>query len=141
MYDNYIYLDHTADVKFKAYGKTLEDCFANAAKAMFNLIVPLNKINIELRQNIKIKAENLDFLLYKWLSELLYLFYGENKLFSEFEISIIRDKDGYTLDSILYGESVKDTHYIDIEIKAVTLHDLYVKRDNNIYTCQVVLDV
>jgi len=141
MYDDYIYLDHTADVKFKAFGRTLEDCFSNAAKAMFNILVPLNKINIALNQDIKIETEDLEVLLYKWLSELLYLFEVENKLFSKFKISINKDEDNYTLEGILYGESVKDTHHIDIEIKAVTFHDLYVKKENNVYTCQVVLDI
>jgi len=141
MCDDYIYLDHTADIKFKAYGNTLEDCFSNAAKAMFNILVPINEISIELNQTVTIESDDLDLLLYKWLSELLYLFEVENKLFSEFKINISKDGDKYTLDGILYGESVKDTHNINIEIKAVTFHDLYVKRENNVYTCQVVLDI
>lgn len=141
MHDDFIYLDHTADVKFKAYGKTLEDCFSNAAKAMFNVLVPLNKINIELDQDIIVDAEDLDLLLYKWLSELLYLFEVENKLFSEFKIRINRDGDKYILNGILYGESVKDIHNIAIEIKAVTFHDLYVKKENDVFVCQVVLDI
>lgn len=141
MHDDFIYLDHTADVKFKAYGKTLEDCFSSAAKAMFNVLVPLNKINIELDQDIIVDAEDLDLLLYKWLSELLYLFEVENKLFSEFKIRINRDGDKYILNGILYGESVKDIHNIAIEIKAVTFHDLYVKKENDVFVCQVVLDI
>jgi len=141
MCDDYIYLDHTADIKFKAYGNTLEDCFSNAAKAMFNILVPINEISIELNQTVTIESDDLDLLLYKWLSELLYLFEVENKLFSEFKLNISKDGDKYTVQGILYGESVKDTHHINIEIKAVTFHDLYVKRENNVYTCQVVLDI
>jgi len=141
MHDDFIYLDHTADVKFKAYGKTLEDCFSNAAKAMFNVLVPLNEINIELDQDIIVDVEDLDLLLYKWLSELLYLFEVENKLFSEFKIRINREGDKYILNGILYGESVKDIHNIAIEIKAVTFHDLYVKKENDVFVCQVVLDI
>ena len=33
------YLDHTADVKFRAYGDSLEKAFGNAALAMFNVMV------------------------------------------------------------------------------------------------------
>ena len=34
----YRFLSHTADVKFKAYGKTLNESFENSALAMFNVM-------------------------------------------------------------------------------------------------------
>ena len=39
----YEYLEHTADVKFLAYGKTLEEVFENAALAMFNVMIDTEK--------------------------------------------------------------------------------------------------
>ena len=38
-------LEHTADVGFEAFGSTREEVFANAARALMDLIVDLDTIN------------------------------------------------------------------------------------------------
>ena len=40
----YEYLEHTAEAKFAAYGKTMEEAFSHAAVAMENIIVETEKI-------------------------------------------------------------------------------------------------
>ena len=45
----YKFLEHTADIKFQAFGKSLEEVFSNCAYAMFNSIcsvIPLFSIPI-----------------------------------------------------------------------------------------------
>ena len=43
----YEYLEHTADIKFLAYGETVEEVFENAALAMFNVIIDTEKVSGE----------------------------------------------------------------------------------------------
>ena len=38
------YFDHTADIMFEAYGKTLEETFCNAGLAMFNILTDIRKV-------------------------------------------------------------------------------------------------
>ena len=38
------FLEHTADAKFQAYGKNMEEAFSNAALAMFSIITDTKKI-------------------------------------------------------------------------------------------------
>ncbi len=38
------YLDHTADVKFQAYGKDLTEAFENAVLATTNVITDVDKV-------------------------------------------------------------------------------------------------
>ena len=45
----YEFLDHTADAKFRAYGKNLEQAFTNAALALTNLVTDSAKV----KPNIK----------------------------------------------------------------------------------------
>ena len=52
----YEYLEHTADVKFLAYGKTLEEVFENAALAMFNVMIDTGKISGVLIKNVYLKT-------------------------------------------------------------------------------------
>ena len=42
--ERYILVDHTADMMVKAFGSTLEECFANAAYALFDQTVDLSNI-------------------------------------------------------------------------------------------------
>ncbi len=42
--EKYILVDHTADIMVRAFGDTLEECFANAGYALFDQIVDLSGI-------------------------------------------------------------------------------------------------
>ena len=42
--DKYKFFEHTADAKFQAYGKSVEEAFSNAALAMFSVITDTSKI-------------------------------------------------------------------------------------------------
>jgi archease family protein len=55
------YLEHTADIKFRSYGRTLEEVFSNAAKALFNSMIDLNDIDIELEEEIVVEGEIWSF--------------------------------------------------------------------------------
>ena len=50
----YEYLEHTAEAKFAAYGKTIEEAFSNAAIAMENIIVETEKIKPKIKKKITI---------------------------------------------------------------------------------------
>ena len=67
----FIFLPHTADVKFQAYGKTLEESFKNSAlataKAMFK-----GKVKEKTRKKIKAKGNDFENLLYNFLDEIVY---------------------------------------------------------------------
>ena len=45
----------TADVAFEAYGKTLEELFANAALAMFEVMINTKQIEKKVEKRIKLK--------------------------------------------------------------------------------------
>ena len=69
---DYEYLDHTADAKFRAFGKTLEEAFENCAKATFGILTEKQEIKTNIDKGIKIKAKRLESLLYDFIEELLY---------------------------------------------------------------------
>jgi len=51
--ERYRFLEHTADAKFQAFGKTLEDAFCNAALATASLMWDWE----EIEQNVKHPVE------------------------------------------------------------------------------------
>lgn len=155
---NFEFLEHTADLKFIAYGKTLDSCFENSALAMFSAIVDLDSVNVEKKEDIEIEAEELEILLHDWLSELLFLFTTKNLIFKNFNVSIKKilrckiltrntsycDKKNknYKLIATASGEEFDPKrHSIKAEVKAITYHEMVVEKKGDIWTAQVVCDV
>ena len=72
------YLDHTADVKFRAYGDSLEKAFGNAALAMFNVMVDTSGVEGKTGKKISAEGDDLQALLYDFLEKFLILLDSEN---------------------------------------------------------------
>jgi len=119
-------LDHTADIMVRAYGKTIEESFANAAYAMFDQLADLS--NVENRQTLKLEIEGNEpeQLLVDFLSELLYIFDTELVLLSEFHLKY----DGLILLVEAKGETIdKNRHMMRGAIKAVSYHAIEIALD------------
>jgi SHS2 domain-containing protein len=134
------YLEHTADAEFVAYGKTPDEAFANAARAMFGLVVDFSRVRPGEFREISLTSGTLEDLLFDWLSELLYINEVDRLIFSKFEVTITKNEE-YRLNAKAYGETISPKHEIFLHIKAVTYHDLRVERRNNVYEVQVLLDI
>ena len=129
------FLEHTADVKFRAYGKTLEEVFENSALAMINSQYS-GKIKKVIKKKIKVEGENVESLLYNFLEEVLYLIDASGFLASEFKVKISGDK----LEATIEGDLVKNYKF-SLDLKAVTYNEMFVKKEKGKWVSQVVLDV
>jgi len=139
----YEYLEHTADIKFLAYGKTLEEVFENAALAMFNVIIDTDKVSGETAKEITLKSPDLESLLVDWLSELLYVFEVDEIVFREFRVEKVMEEAGeYSITAQALGEKFyPKSHPFETEIKAVTYNQLEVEKITNGWKAQVVVDI
>lgn len=134
------YLEHTADVKFRAYGATIEEMLANAASAMFNAMMDTSTVQVKESWKVEIEADDLERLAYDWLSEIVFLFETEGAVFSKFDVKVSQEEK-WKLDASIGGERMDPKrHAFDSEVKAVTLHEFLVKK-NEIWCLQAVVDV
>ncbi len=137
----YEYLEHTADLRFRSYGRTLGECFANAAKAMFSYILDLSTVEEKEETSIELSAPSAENLLHDFLSELLYIFETENFVYSGFHASVRHEKEGYVLTAKVSGEPVDPARHVMLaDVKAVTYHDLSVKKENDYFVAEVLCD-
>jgi len=135
----YEFIEHTADLGFKAYGTGLEELFAHAAEAFFETLVELESIKEREERSIEVEADALDDLMVSWLGELLYLYDTEGLLFKGFQVKQIEDN---RLAANVRGEILDlARHEIKTEIKAVTYHKLYVKKVGGGWETQVIFDI
>ena len=139
-------LPHTADFKIRVYGKTLPELFANACIGMFSGIGPQSKLctkqgteivcsKLPQQHKIEIKAMDKEMLLVDFLSEALYLSDVHNEAYLAVDMHAFTQT---SLQATLYG--VKVTRF-DLEIKAVTYHDLIIIENDAGWQTEIVFDI
>jgi SHS2 domain-containing protein len=130
----------TADVAFVAFGKTLDELFANSALAMFEVMVNTKQIKPKVSKKVKVKGNDLQSLMFNWLNELLVYVDGDNLAFSNFDVKVDEKKFGLVAEC--RGERM-DTkkHEIKTGIKSATYHKLEIKKEKGIWKSQVILDI
>ena len=134
------YLEHTADVKFRAYGKTAEEMLSNAAAALFRSMVDPSAIAVKEKWTVKLQAQDLEDLAYQWLSEIVFLFETESAVFATFSVRL-EQNSGWRLVAEIGGERIDlSRHAFENEVKAVTRHKFGIKK-NELWCIQVILDV
>jgi SHS2 domain-containing protein len=130
-----------ADAAFLAEGQTLEDLFEVCAQAAFEVMADTKTIKHKHKEEIKLTGKNPDELLFDWLAELIYLKDSKYMLFNKFDIEI-KKKNGYSLEAEVWGEPVdQQKHKVRVDVKAVTYHQLEVKKKKDKWMAKVVLDI
>jgi len=132
-------LEHTADIGFEAFGATREEVFANAARALTNLMVDLETIVPRKTLPLRAEASDLPSLLVNWLSEVLYLFDAEGWLFRDFEFAGLQ---AGALAAQARGEKFdRGRHQAKLLVKAVTYHQLDLRETSQGWRAQVYVDI
>lgn len=132
-------IEHPADVGFLAYGRTLEELFANAALAMMSLGYELDAIEERERREIAAEGRDTEEMLFEWLAEILAISDAGKLVFRRFEIA---ELVAGRVRGAAWGEKFdRGRHRAGTYIKAVTYHQLRVEKKDEGWTAQVYLDV
>lgn len=140
--EKFKFFDHTADTKFQAYGKNLEEAFSNAALALFSIMTDTEKIQPKKNKGIEARGHDLKSLLYNFLEELLFMLDTENLLLNKIEKLVIHKKDDkYFLEAIFVGDNYKEEYKTHGDVKAITYNEMEIIEEKNKVTVQVVPDL
>ncbi len=143
----YRFLDDitSADMAFEASGKTVEELLASSGMALFNVQVNLKeKQHKAFGRNFKfsLEAENIESLLFKFLSELIFIKDSEMLLLGEFKLDVKKERGLFKLDVDANGDEISSFGDSLIEdVKAVSMHRFSVKKKDDLFAATVVLDV
>jgi SHS2 domain-containing protein len=135
----YELFEHTADVGLRMRASSREELFADAARALVSLLVAEpESVQPRAHRQFRVLGDELEYLLFDWLSELLYSIETDRWLWSRFEIQI--DADGLTADC--WGEPIdRQRHHLEHEVKAITYHGLFVRQEAGRWQAEVVVDI
>ncbi len=130
-------LEHTADGKFRAYGKNLEEQFGNSVLAMFSFMFNLDDVKAKIKKKIHLKGKDKQALLYNWLEEFLVLLDLDAFIPSKIEeIKIKKTPDGFEINAIILGDFVGEHKHIG-SVKAMTYAEMEITPEY----VQVVVDL
>jgi len=137
------WLDHTADIGFRATGPSLENAFCEAARAIFSFMFAIDSIVASTSHDVDVRASSLEGLLADWLSDLLAQKDLSGSVFSRFELTIAgSDAEGYQAKGRAWGERLdRVKHQAGTEIKGISYLGLSVDCDQSQCMTQVIVDV
>ncbi len=137
------WLDHTADMGFRATGESIEDAFCEAARALFSLMFAIEEIRPLVEHRIEVCAPSLSELLVEWLSELLAQKDLSRLVFSQFSVTISGNAvSGFSATGQALGEVLdRQRHQPGTEIKGISYLGLDVSCHDELCVVQVIVDV
>lgn len=132
-------LEHPADMGFRTRGNSLPELFANCGHALVAII--LDASDVREREAVAVAATGGDreSLVVNWLNELLYYVDGKRWAPARFEIARL---DETSIECTAWGEPRDpQRHPAKLVVKAVTYHQLTVKKTNDGWVAEVYLDI
>jgi len=147
MYQDFEQLPHTADIKIRVYGKTMEELFRHALIGMFNVVRPIASgcsyegdrlvcPSLPERHDVQVRAIDRDALLVDFLSEALYLSDTHDEAYLD---ATIHELDNQNIKATLHG--VKISGFEVVELKAVTHHELRIIQKDGVWQADIVFDI
>ncbi len=131
------FLEHTADIKIRAYGKTLEEAFENIVLAFSDFVAKGEKIKPRKAKVVNLSGKDKENILYNLIDELIYFLDVENFLVSKAEI-IFR---GNNIRAELFGDDSKKYTGLDY-IKAATYSEMKINQNSEgTWIIEAVVDV
>ena len=135
----YLILDHPADLGVEARGNTLAETFEQAACGLISVIVDPDSVRPVESRSVKIEAGDRQQLLVRWLTEVLYLYDGLKFAPRHFKIGRLSSQ---FLEAQVRGELFDPgRHAVRLDVKAITYHQLQIRKRASGYWLQVFLDI
>ncbi len=131
-------LEHTADIGIEAWGESRAALYAEAARALREVIV--GSAPVENRESREVRAAGRDDAerLVAWLGEVLFLFESRQFLPAAFEFHFA----GEEVRARIGGELLDpERHPVEREVKAITHHQVLAEQIEGGWHARLYLDL
>ena len=140
--ERYRILPHAADGKFRAFGRTLEEAFANAALATASFMWEWDKVAPARAEAVDLRGRDPEQLLYRFLEEILYLFETRRFVLAAVEGVVLEaGPEGRRLRAVFRGADLGPGIGLHGEVKAITYNEMRIEEDCGGWMIQVVVDL
>jgi len=137
--EKYHLIDHMADFGIHVSGTNSKDLFANAAQALFDVITDIDSLTGQDSCHMEVSGEDWSDLMVNWLREILYLWNGKERLVKSVNITALSANKLSA--KVVFDPYDPDRHTVKTEIKAVTYHQIQVKRTSSGWSARIIFDI
>lgn len=133
-------IEHTADMGIEAWAESLTETYIQAAVGLSMMIFGTSKDTVTgMTYHVDLNADNAAELMVAWLSEIVYRCDVTGLVPTFFAIE---ELDNHHLRGTIHGEAYDETrHAVERQVKAVTYHQLELKRRDNGWYTRVFVDL
>ncbi len=132
---SYSFREHTADIRLEITGDSLAELFSESVKAMNAVSCP-DCTPEQVQRHLSVESPDTLSLLVDVLNELLYLGQVHHEAYDELEVTAVDDAH---FEGVVKGRKITG---MQEEIKAVTLHEAFVRRtEAGLWCANLVLDI
>ena len=126
-------MDHATDAFVEVRAKDLKQAFSLAADSVIDLTLDKNRVEEKDSIEFSAKGKDLNYLLFSWLEEVVYVLITEGFAIAKIEFTIHEDKD-FTIEARATGEPLNfEKHNFKVEIKAPTFYEMKIEQNNGVY--------
>ncbi len=137
---SYKVLDHATDAFIEVTASSLAEAFEVAGYSVIDTILDNSKIEEKNERNIVVKGKDLNYLLYNWLEEIIYLVITEGFAIKKLKI-MLEENEEYTISAGIFGENIDiKKHGFKVEIKSPTFHEMEIKQEKQV-TMKFLMDL
>jgi SHS2 domain-containing protein len=143
MSGTYRFIDHDSDIAVEVNGTTLEELFSASARAWKEVTVEKSLVSLKESNQINLEQPTSEELLVSFLDELNYLFHTKKWITGSVESIWISEEDKiWTLSAKLKGEPFSSSkHKTAAEIKAITFHQVNIKKSGIYFSTRILFDI
>ena len=136
----YKVLDHATDAFIEVTASSLIEAFEIAGYSVIDTILDNSKIEKKKERNIVVNGKDLNYLLYNWLEEIIYLIITEGFAIKKLKITLEKNEE-YTISAGIFGENIDiKKHGFKVEIKSPTFHEMEIKQEKQV-TMKFLMDL
>lgn len=138
------YKDHPGEAWLVGIGETQEEAFAEGAKALFQLMVEIERVQPVVSTAIDVQSDRVDTLFVAWLNALIVKKDVEGLVYALFDpVRVDRiSPDAYRLTATAWGEPLDpERHDPKVDVKAATYSELRCEQTERGYEVECVVDL
>lgn len=138
----YLEEEAIADIGIKVTGKDLNEIFTDACLSIAHLMTNVESLDELMQKAIQFEEKSLDLLLHSLLEEMVYLKDAELFFVKKVELHVDKQEEGYAVKGKFVGDLFDpEVDHIGNDIKAITMHDLYVRQEDDGWVAHFIIDI
>jgi SHS2 domain-containing protein len=136
----FTFLDHPSEALVEVRASSVKEVFSDAARALFDLMTDLEKIEIQESFQVQLSSSERHLLLVDWLNQLILFHEVQNVFLVQFNVEVVQNTEWH-LTAVVAGEKIRENHERRLHAKSATYGQLEWNEERGNHIVRFVIDI